>query len=455
MPRRRPRPGSRSLRHGLSLRHGQLPAGVLSVGAGLLVAGLTTYGFLAISARAMGPARFAPLSALWALVLIGGPGLFFPLEQEVARAVSARQARGEGGGPVVRRAAVLGAAVSALVVVALVLARAPVGDLFDHQQLLVVGLVLAVPGFAGQHLARGALAGTGRFGRYGLLLALEGLLRLVGSVALALAGVSSAGPYGLVVGAAPLLGLLAVRKLPTEALEPGPQPPWAELSQALGHLLAASVLSQVLVNLGPVMVKVLAPPEEEVAAGRFLASLVLARVPLFLFAAVQAALLPRLSRLAAAGRVRELTTSLVRLLATVAVVCGVAVVAAPTAGPAAVRVLFGSAFSLARGDLALLAAASSTYIVALVCSQGLIAVAAHRETTLGWLAGVLAFAATIGLAGGGAVTRVEWGLLIGAVVAAAVHAGLLVRRVRALPAGPDRPGAVGPAPAVSPGQLDP
>ncbi|MGH9149742.1 MAG: hypothetical protein ACRD0F_05315, partial [Acidimicrobiales bacterium] len=86
-----------------------LPEGAMAVGAGLLVLGLTAYGFLVISARAMGPERYASLSALWALVFLAVPGFFFPVEQEVARALSDRRARGLGGAPVIRRAALASA----------------------------------------------------------------------------------------------------------------------------------------------------------------------------------------------------------------------------------------------------------------------------------------------------------------------------------------------------------
>lgn len=421
-----------------------------------MIAGLTTYGYLAVSARSVGAARYAPLSALWAMVLIGGPGLFFPLEQEVARAVAARRARGEGVGPVVRRAAVLGALVATAVVVLMGAFRGQLGGLLDDQPLLGLGLVLAVPGYAGQHLARGFLSGSSRFRTYGLVLAVEGTVRLTASLGLALGGVRSAGPYGVALGLAPLLALVVVRELPAGMRERGPQAPWPELSQALGHLLAASLLSQVLVNVGPVVVKALAPISQREAAGSFLAGLVLARVPLFLFAAVQAALLPSLARLAAAGRLREFSASVVRLLVVVTVVCTAATAAAATVGPATVRVLFGPGFALGGGDLAALAAASGAYIVALCSSQALIALAGHRQTTIGWLAGLVAFAAATSLPGE-VVGKVERGLLAGAVSAALVHGVILVRRVRAQPGGRSRGGSreEGSPSTLSPAPLEP
>src|SRR5581483_1853278 len=75
-------------------RSNPLPEGTLAVGAGLIVSGITSYGFLAISARALGPERYAPLGVLWALTYVVCPGVFLPLEQEVGRALSTRRAKG-------------------------------------------------------------------------------------------------------------------------------------------------------------------------------------------------------------------------------------------------------------------------------------------------------------------------------------------------------------------------
>ncbi|MEA2685075.1 MAG: hypothetical protein QOE93_270, partial [Actinomycetota bacterium] len=72
----------------------------MAVAAGLVVLGLTAYAFLVIAARALGPEAYAPLSALWAIVFLVGPGCFVPLEQELARSLAARGAAGLGGGPV-------------------------------------------------------------------------------------------------------------------------------------------------------------------------------------------------------------------------------------------------------------------------------------------------------------------------------------------------------------------
>ena len=85
------------------------------VGSGLIVNGITTYGFLTIARNALGEEAYDPLAALWALTFILGPGFFQPLEQEVARATAfPADARG-GQRTVLRRAGMLGAGLLAVV----------------------------------------------------------------------------------------------------------------------------------------------------------------------------------------------------------------------------------------------------------------------------------------------------------------------------------------------------
>src|SRR5438105_14888687 len=94
-----------------------LPRGTLEVGVGLVLAGVTTYAYLTIAKAALGSDAYGPLGVLWALVFTAGPGFFLPIEQEVSRALAARRSRGEGSGPLLRRAAALGAGLLAILIV--------------------------------------------------------------------------------------------------------------------------------------------------------------------------------------------------------------------------------------------------------------------------------------------------------------------------------------------------
>ncbi len=414
-----------------------LPEGTLTVGGGLLTAGIAAYGFIVVSARALGTEETAGLSALWALVFILGPGVFLPLEQEVARALAHRRAQGLGGGPLVRRALALGAILAGvLVVAALAAATFLIDHLFDGQTMLLVGLIVGVIAFYLQHLTRGTLSGNGRFGAYGLLLGSEGVVRLIGCVALAVAGVAFAGPYGLVLGLAPLVATGIALLGQHDLITPGPEAPWSELSTHLGWLLAGSVLAQTLAYAAIVAVNVLASPSETSDAGRFFTASLVTRIPILLFQAVQAALLPKLAGLAGAGKHVEFRAGLRRLLMLVAAVTVLGVGASFAIGPWAVGVLFGSEFSatLSRTDLALLALGSCLFIAAMTLAQALIALSGHSRAAFGWGAGVLAFLVVTAL-GSDLFLRAELGFVAGALVSVACMSLFLSSRMqRATPA---------------------
>ncbi len=436
-------------------RRNPLPEGTLAVGVGLLVNGVTAYVFLALSARVLGPEAYAPLSVLWALVFLAGPGCFLPLEQEVSRALAERRAQGLGTGPVLRTAAKLGAGM-AVVLIALTLAfSGPLLEhLFDDQPLLLAGFVLALLGYCAGHLARGTFSGQGRFRPYAVYIGGEGVFRVAGCILLAVLGVASAGWYGIAVGGAPLAAVAVSLIGQREVFRPSPavgsregvelageavDPPSAssdrssirELSGALAALFIGSLLAQGLVNAGPLAVELLGNEADDAEAGRFLAGLVIARVPLFLFQAVQAALLPKLSGLAGAGRFEEFRGGLRRLLLVTGALGASATVGAFALGPPVVRFMFGPEFDLDHRTLGLLALSCGFYMFALALAQAVIALGGHRQVAMAWGLSIVTFGFVTWLAADDLFLRVELGLVAGATVAAVALALALVRRLAA------------------------
>jgi len=407
-----------------------LPEGTLEVGVGLAIAGVTAYGFTVVAARALGKTAYAPLSVLWALVFVAGPGFFLPIEQEVSRALSARRARGLGAGPVIRRAALFGSLI-ALVLLVLLMLVSPVmvSNLFNGEWLLFVGLVVGMLGFAVEYLARGTFSGLGRFRPYSIVVAGEALLRFLLCVALALAGVTYAGWYGLALGITPALAVLIALRGQHGIATEGPDAPWSELSTALGALLAGSVLAMVLVNGGPIAMKILAGNGQDELVSQFFTAVIVARIPLFLFQAVQAALLPKLSALASAGKFDEFRLGFRKLVAVVASVGAVAVVAAFLIGPWAIRLLYGPDFNLGHRTVGLLAAGSVLFMLAQAMAQAVIALGGHTRMALCWLAAVATFV-IVTAAGSDLYLRVEMGLLVGCAVACLGMAALVRQLVR-------------------------
>ena len=98
--------------------------------------------------------------------------------------------------------------------------------------------------------------------------------------------------------------------------------------------------------------------------------------------------------------------------------------------------LFGSDFAISSTTMALLAGASSLFVMALALGGAAIAARGYRLNAWSWLAGVIAFAFAA-FAAHGLFLRVEVGYLIGsAVVAAALLVGL-PRQLRRHGPGPD------------------
>lgn len=403
------------------------------VGVGLMVAGISAYGFVALSSRVLGEVRYGPLGALWALVFLAGPGLFLPVEQEVSRAIAARRARRLGGAPVVRRAAIAGAGLLLAVLIVLVASsRWAVDHIFDHQLLLLTGLALGLAAALAAHLTRGCLSGTGNFKGYGTFIGADGFIRFLGCALLVLIGVRTAGPYGIALGIAGLLAVPVALRVQRPQLQEGPESSWGEINTALGYLLMASLCAYGIMNIGPVLVQGLATPAEADLAGRFLPAVIVSRIPLFLFQAVQAALLPKLAGLASAGRLGDFRNGLRRLLVVVAGIAVVGTIGGWAIGPFVVKIMSGPEFELSHRTLGLLAAGSGMYMLALAVAQAVIALGGHRDQAIGWGAGLGVLLLTVLVVSDDLYLRVELALLCGSLAALGVMAGLLVRRLSAV-----------------------
>ncbi len=407
----------------------RLPEGTFQIGSGLVVNGVTAYAFVTLSARALGVEAYSPVALLWALTFLLGVGFFMPLEQETARIVAERAAGGMGAAPVVRSAAVLGSLlVSVFILAALAASSWMVEDLFEGEALLFVGLLVAVTGVASAHLVKGVLAGLGHFSRYGWYLVGEGLGRVALLALILILVRESVGIYGLAIGLAPFLGIGVALGRHRGLLGPGPAAHLGDLSKALGSLLVASVATALVLNSSPVVVELLANDLEADEPGRFLNALLIARIPLFFFQAVQASLLPKLSGLAASGRLVELWGVLKRLLVLVVGMGVMAVLLAASAGPWVVEFAFGQGFAVSRTDMVLLTLSSAVLMVALSLAQGLIACRAQGKVAVAWVIGLLAFPVAVALEKD-LFLRVELGLVATVSVSSLVMAVLLMRRL--------------------------
>jgi O-antigen/teichoic acid export membrane protein len=274
---------------------------------------------------------------------------------------------------------------------------------------------------------RGLFSGNERFGRYGGQLAVDGLLRAVLPAAVVLASMATVTSLSAALVVAPLLAAALTAGRVSRLSTPGPPIAWRELLPALGTLTGAAILSQLIVNAAPVAAQVLATPEEADQAGVFIAALVLTRIPLFFFGAVQATFLPTLARLSAADDRHGFLRQLRLVLALVGGGGAAFVVGLAAVGPWVLTLLYGPDFEAGRGVLVVLGLGAAAYMVAQALAQALIALRAYRTQLSAWAAGSVAFFAGLALPLS-LEARVSVALLVGGAVAAAAMA-LLLRRV--------------------------
>ena len=421
----------------MARRENPLPSGTLAVGSGLIIGGITAYAFLSISAHVLDENASAPLAAIWAVMFTVAPGFFMPVEQEVSRAIASRGARGEGAGPLVKRATALGIGLLAiLIVTCLIAAPALTKHLFDDQWLLFVALLLGVSGYCAGHLARGMLSGRGRFRPYAVYIGGESVIRLLICIALAVIGVESAGWYGLAIGIAPAFAVLLIASQAfSGAHEPGPPAPWNELTPSLGALLAGSVFSMSLMNAAMIAAKLLSEESEKAEVKKIFNGVIVARVPLFLFQAVQAAMLPKLSALAGSHRFHEFRASLKNLLQAVSVIGVAGAMGGFLLGPFVVKVAFN--VELGHVDVGLLAASTGFFIVAMSLAQALIALAGQGRVALGWLTGLAVFLVVTAL-GNDLLLRLELASVMSSFAAACALGAFLFVRLRLVEGEEDR-----------------
>jgi O-antigen/teichoic acid export membrane protein len=407
-----------------------LPEGAVSVAVGLVVSGVATYAFLGVAHRRLDASDYSALGVLWTAMFAIGNGIMQPLEQEVARAVADRRARGIGPAPVVRRAITIGIVFSLVVAVLGLATHSLVIDAwFNGNSGLSFSLVLGLFGFCCGHLTRGVLSSHRRFGAYSRFFIGDGVSRVLLAVVLAVAGVSIVGVWGLVLALTAFVGVVAALAGQKDLMEDGPEAPWREITTKLGWLLLGTGMLSLVVQSGTIAVQILAPAEQSAAAGDFLNGLTTARIPLFLFQAILASLLPKLSRLASVGALDEFVSSLRKLVGLILAVGIVTTAAAALLGPFFISRVFGQGSSLGARDLALLAGAFVLIMATICLDQALIALRGHSRMAIGWLMAFTTFVVVTAL-GHDLFLRVELGLLAASVVAFVWMVAFLGERLR-------------------------
>jgi O-antigen/teichoic acid export membrane protein len=370
---------------------------------GLGLFGFAGYVFVALTGHTLSGAEANLAITFYFLTNVIGPGIFYALEQVTSRATSSAVAGGRPLRPTVDRIRRAGIClVAAVVAILLLLSPITIGATL-HGNKGVAALVLATPVIAaGLHLVRGLLGGTRRFGGYAATLSVEGLVRLLLTVVLALAGTTQAWVYGVGYLAASvvamLAGLMYLRGTPMRpAAEPDPRGGTTEryaIGGSLATLAGASLLAQLLPNIAPLAITSRLAQDSAVALA-FGQAAVIARIPLLLFFPVQTVLLPTLTAAVTRGQFTSVVRWIKLTLAGVTGVGAVCSVLFVLFGHWVLRTFLNTSVELDRWVMLLLAVSTVVLIASYAAQSALVALRRDHIVTAGWLIGS---AVTLGLA---------------------------------------------------------
>ena len=364
-------------------------ARILSIG--IASTGLVTFAYFSVASYVLSDAEQGRIALLWAVMFTVASIIYRPIEQLLARTIAAERARGRedhalGG------ALRIQAAFAAAFLVAAIVFRDRLVDLFDGSQTLWWILVCGVLFYAASYFARGWLAGHGWFTHYGVLVFMEATARICFPLAVAVGIAEGQDAVALGMAAAPLASLIVVpvafRRRPRAQPRPG-----AEAPTSAGHgrfavaVLAIFAAEQALLNAAVLTI------EDSAISGYVFSVLLIARAPLQLFQAIQGSLLPHLAGLEATeGREEFARAVRVTVLAIVGFAGAVAVVLLAI-GPWAMDVLFEDDVRFERWGLGLVALGMGAHLVAGTLNQAALARDRAGAAAACWVAVALGFVA--------------------------------------------------------------
>ncbi|MGN6753751.1 MAG: lipopolysaccharide biosynthesis protein [Intrasporangium sp.] len=365
-----------------------LRRGTIQVGVGLAFFGLSTYVFTAVVLRALGPGEFADFNFFWGLAYGVGLGAMMPFEQEISRRTVTATHLGEPTHQIVNAGVLASSCFSAALAVVVI----PFALRSGHHDVgaLWLATVASFVALGIAYVSRGSLAGRGNFRVYSGQLVAEGAVRLVAVGVLFVAGASAPSPFAVVVPVALLVAVGVTWRRDWRIARP-PRGLARAVAGSTAPLIVSSMVSLTLVNLGPVAIRYVESVADPTRDGSYLAAAFIARLPIFVFAAVQAVLIPRLTRSVVRRDSLDFRRSLGKVLLVTVVLGSIATVGVAVTGPRLLSLLAGSQYHLPVGDMVLLTAALACYLLTLVLQPAAVALGRHRSTSVVWLLGAVTF----------------------------------------------------------------
>lgn len=396
-------------------RFGSPRSGVLSLGLGTALAGILGWVTLTVAARVLGPLGYAFFAVLWG-AYYGFGGALAGLQQEVTRAVAVTP-RGTG-----RRSVLVPAALIGLVLSAFAAATSPWWSDTRTDVAAVAAVSGGLLGLTGLVTANGLLSVGARWSGLAGLAIGDALVRL-----LAVSTVVVADANGAWLAVAISSGSLVWLPLLV-------WPPWRQVlrrhiglslpafaGRALPAMLATGCAG-LLIGGFPMLVSSASGGVLEENVGALLAAMVLVRTPLLMVLNGYRPIL--LSSMLGVPAVAPLVR---RIWGWCLASGSLLTVLAWLLGPTIVRLVYGSAFEVARLECALLTVSGVMLTMLTVSGLALVAADAHVHATTGWFAALLVTVAIL-LVPGPLDTRLTLGAAVGPVVGCVFHT-LFVRRL--------------------------
>ena len=422
---------------------------------GVAVVGVSGFGFLAIVGHTLSSTEAVAVTAIYMIINIIGPGLFYSLEQETNRVVSSGLSGGVDPTPGLRRSAMLGLLLTAATTV-VVVAISPIliSRNFAGHALFLAWLVVGILSAAGVYFVRGLLAGCKEFGSYSTTLIVEGMARLLPCVAIAAAGAANQDLYAVLFAVGGAVAVLVAlprvrhwlrhfRQLSARddvdadavrAVHEGHR--FGRIARGLGLLATATILTQLVANLAPLVVSARLVDRPAVASA-FVFAFVLSRIPLLPYGPLQSMMLPVLSAAAVRGDHGAVWRVVRAALLAVAGLGVLGTAGSALFGPWVVVTFFGTETRPSATVMALLTLSTMVLLVSLVFQPALVALGKHHTVSLAWIAGTAVLVVLLAVPIdpiAGAVTA----QLVGPAVVAGTSAIGLVRATR--PAAPEPAG---------------
>jgi O-antigen/teichoic acid export membrane protein len=380
---------------------------------GSLAGAVLAYLFQVIGGRRLGTTGFAPIAILWTAYFIVATVILVPLEQYVTReAGRGRRVLRHHGRALLAFIGGAGLLMGGFVFVTR-------NELFLGDLAFVWQGALVVITYGIFQIGKGVLAGHRRFAEYGLVLTVEGVVRLIAAIVFLGIAVSAIS-LGWAMVCAPL-GILLLRpwRYDRETVE------GVDATRPTGFLsqyVLGSTASQLLLAGAPLGLVALGGNEHLQSV--VFVTFTLYRAPLTLIYNLQGRILSLL--------VRRDQHDVRRLVARVAV-GGLALVAVAglvgwTIGPGVVELLYGEEFRPGAVVAGLVAAGVIAASLTQLLSQSLVASGSIGALASAWVGGLIAGVAAMLVSSGGPDFRVAFGFIVGELVALGLACWRTIRR---------------------------